>query len=211
MLSELARYEDITVGSISFGLLPGESIPARFYNNAAKTTVALRSAYRLIKDKPLAFFDYPHSLTTFQNRLLFRLCVICRIPTVIDIHDTREQAVAVGNGHFGVRQAMEEYCFSRATLRIALNPAMWKRIRQVNRLDDVPVLFVPNGVEEDFFTQQQAPYSPVEGQFNVCYIGALTKNRGIDVLVRSCSILRERYPGSAYTSLDHMVPAYRTA
>ena len=163
------------------------------------------------KIRPLAFFAYPHSLTTFQNRLLFRLCVICRIPTVIDIHDTREQAVAVGNGHFGVRQAMEEYCFSRATLRIALNPAMWKRIRQVNRLDDVPVLFVPNGVEEDFFTQHQAPYSPVEGQFNVCYIGALTKNRGIDVLVRSCSILRERYPGSAYTSLDHMVPAYRTA
>ena len=59
MLSELARYEDITVGSISFGLLPGEGIPARFYNNAAKTAVALRSAYRLIKDKAYCIFRLP--------------------------------------------------------------------------------------------------------------------------------------------------------
>lgn len=89
---------------------------------------------------------------------------------------------------------MEEYCFSRVTLRIALNPAMWERIREICRLDDIPVVFVPNGAEEEFFTQHQAPCSPVEGRFNICYTGVSTKNRGIDILVNSCSILRERCP-----------------
>jgi len=84
LLSGLARYEDITVGSISFGLLPGKGIPVRFYSDAVKTAVALCFAYRLIKDRPLAFFAYLHPLTTFQNRHLFRLCVIYRIPTVIE-------------------------------------------------------------------------------------------------------------------------------
>ena len=194
LLGELARYEDVGVDTISFGLLPGKALPERLYNNAIKTAVALRSAYRLLRDRPLAFFAYPHSLTTFQNRLLFRLCTACRIPTAVDIHDTREQATAVGDGQFGVPQRTEGYCLARATLLIALNPRMWERIRQMYPLGGTPVVFVPNGVEEEFFTHHSAPYSPVEGRFNICYTGALTKNRGIDLLVSSCSILRERYP-----------------
>jgi len=194
LLSELARYEDVRVDSISFRLLPGQDVPGRLYNNSVKTAVAFFSACRLLRDRPLAFFAYPHSLTTFQNRLLFRLCVACRIPTVVDIHDTREQAAAVGNGHFGVRQGVEGYCLTRATLLIALNPLMWEQIRRTYHLDGTAVVFAPNGVEETFFTQHSAPYFPVEGRFNICYIGALTKNRGVDLLVRSCDILRERYP-----------------
>ena len=107
LLSELARYDDVRVDSISFRLLSRSDIAGRLYNNVIKTAVALRSAYRLLKDKPLAFFAYPHSLTTFQNRFLFLLCTVCGIPTVVDIHDTREQAAAVSNGHFGVRRGME--------------------------------------------------------------------------------------------------------
>ena len=194
LLSELGRYEDVRVDSISSRHLPGQSIRGRLYNNVVKTAVAFRSAYRLMRDRPLAFFAYPHSLTTFQNRLLFRLCAACRIPIVVDIHDTREQAAAVGNGRFAVRQEMEGYCLTRAALLIALNRLMWEQIRQTYPLDGKAVVFAPNGVEEAFFTQHSAPYSSVEGRFNVCYIGALTKNRGIDLLVRSCGILRERYP-----------------
>lgn len=194
LLSELGRYNDVRVDSIPYRLLPGQDATCRIYNNIVKTAIALRSAYCLLHDRPLAFFAYPHSLTTFQNRLLFLLCATCRIPTIVDIHDTREQAAAVGTGRFGVRQAMEKYCFTRATLRIALNPAMWKRIQRTYHLDEVPAVLVPNGVEEEFFTQHTAPYLPAEGRFNICYIGALTKNRGIDLLVRSCCLLRERYP-----------------
>ena len=194
LLGELARYEDLGVHTISFELLPGQDLLERLYNNAIKTAVALRSGYRLLNGRPLAFFAYPHSLTTFQNRLLFRLCTACRIPTVVDIHDTREQATAVGNGQFGVPQGTEDYCLTRATLLIALNPGMWRHIQQTYHLDRTPAVLVPNGVEEEFFTQYSAPYSSVEGRFNICYIGALTKNRGIDLLVSSCDILRERYP-----------------
>ncbi|MCE5337668.1 MAG: glycosyltransferase [Methanomicrobiaceae archaeon] len=194
LLSELARYDDVRVDSISFELLPKQDAPGRLYNNVIKTVVALRSAYRLLKDRPLAFFAYPHSLTTFQNRLLFMLCTVCGIPTVVDIHDTREQAAAVSNGHFGVCQGTEKHCITRATLLIALNPIMWEHIQQTYHLDEKPVIFVPHGFEEEFFTQHPAPYSPDEGRFNICYIGALTKNRGIDLLVNSCTLLRERYP-----------------
>jgi hypothetical protein len=63
-------------------------------------------------------------LTTFQNRLLFLLCTVCKIPTLVDIHDTREQAATVGNGHFSVPPGTEKYCFIRATLLVALNPIM---------------------------------------------------------------------------------------
>jgi len=212
LLSELAGYEDVTVDSISFGLLPNperqgaaqsaarqgrgfcSDVAGRLSNNVVKTVIALRSAYRLLKERPLAFFAYPHSLTTFQNRLLFLLCTVCKIPTLVDIHDTREQAAAVGNGHFSVPPGTEKYCFIRATLLVALNPIMWEHIKQTYHLDEKSVVFVPNGVEEEFFAQHPAPYSPVEGRFNICYIGALTRNRGIDLLVDSCSILWEIYP-----------------
>lgn len=194
LLSELVRYDDVRVDSISFRLLSRSDIAGRLYNNVIKTGVALRSAYRLLKDKPLAFFAYPHSLTTFQNRFLFLLCTVCGIPTVVDIHDTREQAAAVSNGHFGVRRGMEEYCFTRATLPVALNPIMWEHIQRTYCPGEKPVIFVPHGFEGEFFTQHPAPYSPVEGRFNVCYTGALTKNRGIDLLVHSCTLLREKYP-----------------
>lgn len=212
LLSELAGYDDVTVDSISYELLPdrerqGAAQPAarqgrrscpnvadRLSNNVIKTTVALRSAYRLLKDRPLAFFAYPHSLTTFQNRLLFMLCTACNIPTIVDIHDTREQATVVGDGQFSVPPGTEVYCFSRATLLVALNPIMWEHIKQAYHLDEKPVVFVPNGVEEGFFAEHPAPYFPVEGRFTICYIGALTRNRGIDLLVDSCSMLWESYP-----------------
>ncbi|HOI12512.1 MAG TPA: glycosyltransferase [Methanoculleus sp.] len=133
-------------------------------------------------------------MTTFQNRLLFLLCTICNIPTLVDIHDTREQAAAVGDGHFSVPPGMEKYCFSRATLLVSVNPSMWEHIQQMYHLAEKPVIFVPHGFEEEFFTHHPAPYSPAEGRFNICYIGALTKNRGIDLLVDSCSILWGSYP-----------------
>ena len=133
-------------------------------------------------------------MATFQNRLLFLFCAAYRIPTAVDIHDIREQAAAVGSGSFGVRKGMERYCITRATLLLALNPLMWEHIRQTYHTGVSPVVFISNGVEEEFFTWHPAPYSPVEGQFNICYTGALTKNRGIDFLVRSCSILHEHYP-----------------
>lgn len=194
LLSKLARYEDVSIDSISFKLLAGQNIPARLYNNFVKTIVAFRAVQRLLKGKPLAFFAYPYSLTTFQNRLLFRFCTVCRIPTIVDIHDTREQATAVGNGYFGVRRGMEKYCFARATLLIALNQTMWEHIQRTYDLDEKTVVFVPNGFEEEFFMQHPAPYFPADGRFNICYTGGLTKNRGIDLLVDSCSMLRERYP-----------------
>ena len=55
LLSELARYDDVRVDSISFWLLSRSDVAGRLYNNVIKTAVALRSAYRLLKDKPLAF------------------------------------------------------------------------------------------------------------------------------------------------------------
>ena len=100
----------------------------------------------------------------------------------------------------------EKYCFIRATLLVALNPIMWERIKQTYRLDEKSVVFVPNWVEEEFFAQHPAPYSPVEGRFNICYIGALTRNRGIDLLsIRAvfCGRATRRF---AYISSVRMVP-----
>ena len=163
LLTELARYEDVWVDSIAYRPSSGPDRPGRLHDNIIKTAVALRSAYRLQKDKPLAFFAYPHSLATFQNRLLFLFCAAYRIPTAVDIHDIREQAAAVGSGSFGVRKGMERYCITRATLLLALNPLMWEHIRQTYHTGVSPVVFISNGVEEEFFTWHPAPYSPVEG------------------------------------------------
>ena len=81
LLTELARYEDVWVDSIAYRPSSGPDPPGRLHDNIIKTAVALRSAYRLQKDKPLAFFAYPHSLATLQNRLLFLFCAAYRIPT----------------------------------------------------------------------------------------------------------------------------------
>ncbi len=84
--------------SIRFHLLPKKGPVSILYNNVLKSVVALRSALPLILYRPLVYFAYPHSLTTVQNRALFRFCKMLDLKIILDIHDTVEQGEAVGSG-----------------------------------------------------------------------------------------------------------------
>jgi glycosyltransferase involved in cell wall biosynthesis len=37
-------------------------------------------------------------------------------------------------------------------------------------------------------------YKSIENRFNICYLGGLTKNRGIEILFKACQKLHKRYP-----------------
>lgn len=195
LLNALRDFPDLEVKCIHYKQLTGKNILSVLYNNLIKTKAAFQSAAVLVANRPVAFFIYPHSLTTIQNRCLFRLCRLLQLDIVLDIQDTIEQAQAIGTGKSTLNQEQESYYFKKADLALALNPPMWKHLMLKYKIDgNKQVAFVPNAYEENLITIFSDSYKSIERRFNICYLGGLTKNRGIELLLESCQQLRKRYP-----------------
>jgi glycosyltransferase involved in cell wall biosynthesis len=72
---------------------------------------------------------------------------------------------------------------------------MWKHIEGEYKLpQNKQVAFIPNAYERKFCQYYPDAYKSVENRFNICYIGGITKNRGIEILVEACEKLHQRYP-----------------
>jgi glycosyltransferase involved in cell wall biosynthesis len=188
-------FEDLEVMATVYHLHPGRGLAAIIYNNMQKTAAAMRSAMTLIISRPLVYFAYPHSLTTVQNRALYRICRVLGLKIILDIHDTIEQAEAIGNGKSALGQEMESKCFRDAALILALNKHMWKYLAEKYKISgEKPVVFLANAYEDELCRIFPKPYQSVENRFNVCYVGGITRNRGIEMLVGACQTLHRKYP-----------------
>jgi glycosyltransferase involved in cell wall biosynthesis len=196
LLRELRDFPEIKIDSICFEQLNRKDFISVIYNNIIKNIVAIRTAWRLITKRPLVYFAYPHSLTTVQNRAIFRLCKMINLELILDIHDTIEQANAVGTGKSTLNEAYEGYCFRESTLLLpSMDGALWRRLKEFYEIkDDKRIIYVPNAFEEEFIAYYPEPYKSQGDRFNVCYIGGITKNRGVEILVQACSELEKRYP-----------------
>ena len=53
---------------------------------------------------------------------------------------------------------------------------------------------MPNAYEETFCEVYPNRYNSIQNRFNICYLGGLTKNRGIEILVKACEELHKKYP-----------------
>jgi glycosyltransferase involved in cell wall biosynthesis len=196
LLRELSDFPEINIDSICFEQLNRNDFSAVIYNNIIKIIVAIRTAWRLVNKRPLVYFAYPHSLTTVQNRAIFRLCKMINLDIILDIHDTIEQANAVGTGKSTLNEAYEGYCFRESTLLLpSMDGALWRRLQEDYEIpDNKRIVYVPNAFEEEFIDYYPKPYKSQGDRFNVCYIGGITKNRGVELLVQACSELQKRYP-----------------
>ncbi len=195
LLKGLADHPDVKIDAVPCDLPAGRGISRRLANNMRKTLAALRSAYRIRRDRPWVYFAYPHSMTTVQNRILFSFCSLIGARTILDLHDTLEQTGAVGDGNEQLDRRFEAGCLRKASLVVALNRPMWERVSRTCGLNgSTPVVIAPNAFEDAFMHLYREPYRAAEGRFNVCYIGALTKNRGIDLLVEASTVVHAENP-----------------
>jgi glycosyltransferase involved in cell wall biosynthesis len=185
----------VDVDSISFDLREGRNISDITYNNALKTLVALRTMLRLIRHRPYVYFAYPHSLTTFQNRAVFKLCKQLHLNILLDLHDTIEQATVIGDGSYAVSEDIEIECMKNSSFIFsALDDLAWQQMRDAYSLPSVKMVPLQNAFEYSLIDQFHGPYKSVEGRFNICYVGGLSKNRGVDLLVEACLDLHQKYP-----------------
>jgi glycosyltransferase involved in cell wall biosynthesis len=195
LLNGIKAFPDTEVKSIPFEQMPGKRLASRLYNNLMKTAVAIKTAKYLISERPTVFFAYPYSLTTVQNKAIFHLCELLKLDIVLDIHDTIEQAQVIGTGKSTLSRDLESYCFRKATIILALNQPMWNHLENKYKIDrNKRVVFVPNAYEETFCKVYPNRYNSIKGRFNICYLGGLTKNRGIEILFEACEELLNRYP-----------------
>jgi len=191
LLNELRKHEDIDILAYSFNLLPKKGLLNMVYNNIIKTEVAFRSAITLMRLKPIVYFAYPHSLTTVQNRALFWFSVLLKLNVVLRIHDTVEQAKVLGSNKSVLNEKQESYHFRKATLILALNEPMWRHIKHKYNLQNERVLFLHNAFDDAICTMYSETYKKMDDRFNICYVGELSKNRGIDILVNACKDLNK--------------------
>lgn len=195
LLNDIRDLPGVEVDCIRFKQMPNKNLISKIYNNIIKTEVAIRTTATLLAKRPAVYFAYPHSLTTMQNRALFHMCELLKLDTILDIHDTIEQAQVIGIGKSALNRDLESYCFRKATLILALNRPMWNYLKDKYQIpQDKRVVFVPNAYEESFFELYPNPYESLQNRFNVCYLGGLTKNRGIEILVKACQELHKKYP-----------------
>lgn len=194
LLNNLSIFNDVNLISIPYKLLPRTNFIYIIYNNIIKFIVALNSILILLKKKPLVFFTYPSSLTTIQNRFLFRFCKYLNLEIILDVQDTNEQIEAIGNGRSLLNNKLEKYCLEHAKLLLMLNEEMWQHIKNQYNLPSKKIVLSPNGFEKSFIEEYPDPYKSIKNRFNICYIGGITKNRGIDILVQACAKLHEKYP-----------------
>lgn len=195
LLSELKKSCKVEVLSIGFRLSSKRGLRSTIYNNLLKSIAALQSALLMGFYRPKVYFAYPHSLTTPQNRVLFRFCRMLDLDIILDIHDTMEQGKAVGAGRFLLKEPQEEYFIKNSTYVLVLNEFMWSHLKErYNIAQDIKAVIVPNAYEDSFCKLYPHAYMGVEGRFNICYLGGLTKNRGIDILVEACQGLHQKFP-----------------
>jgi glycosyltransferase involved in cell wall biosynthesis len=156
----------------------------------------MRYLSKIIKYNPVVYFEYPYYMTVLQNQIVFKICVLLGIKTILDVHDTVEQSEAISNGVSALNRETERYCFRNATIiSFSLNPAMWAKLTEMYQVpEEKKVVFVPNAFEKSFMGEHQEAYKSVEGRFNICYIGGLSKNRGVDILISASSNLHSKYP-----------------
>lgn len=195
LLNGIKDFPDVEVNSICFRQIPSKNLISVIYNNIIKTLVSIKTAAILMTGRPAVYFAYPHSLTTVQGRALFHLCEWLELKIILDIHDTIEQVQVIGSGKSTLSRDQERNYFNKATLILALNEFMWNYIRnKYNIYYNKNVVFVPNAYEEMFLEMYPNAYKSMQNRFNVCYLGGLTKNRGIEILVKACEKLHKKYP-----------------
>ena len=195
LLNGLEKFSGAEVLSVGFALSSCRGPIGMLYNNLIKSIAAWRSALLIIHNLPVVYFAYPHSLTTLQNQALFRFCRLLDLDIILDIHDTVEQSEAVGARRFRLNESQEEYYIKNSTIILALNQLMWSRLKEkYNIVQDLKVLFVPNAYEDSFCKLYPHTYKRVENRFNICYLGALTKNRGMEALLKACEGLHKKFP-----------------
>jgi glycosyltransferase involved in cell wall biosynthesis len=150
----------------------------------------------LIQDRPIVFFAYPSSLAQRQNRALFSLCKLLRLKVILDIHDTIEQISALGANHkSAISKSMEgNYIKISWLVASSIKGPLWRNLKEEHSLEDDKAIFVPNAFEDAFLASFPSPYKCVDGRFNISYVGGLSKNRGIELLVEACSELHRIYP-----------------
>jgi glycosyltransferase involved in cell wall biosynthesis len=195
LLSELKKFEDLEVTFIPFHQYMKKNIWTMIANNVVKTTVGFYSAWILARERPMVFFAYPYSLVTIQNKAVFALSKLLNLTIILDVHDTIDQAQAVGAPRSAISEHTEEDCVKNASLiSSSVNGPLWAHIEEKYSINDEKVVFLPNAVEDSFLDKFPLPYKSVEGRFNICYIGGISKNRGVDLLVEACSELYPVYP-----------------
>ncbi len=195
LLNDIKGFPGIEVKSIRFNQMPNKNLKSCIYNNIIKSVVAIMTVATLLATSPAVYFAYPHSLTTVQNRAIFHVCEMLKLNIVLDIHDTIEQAQVIGMGRSTLNWDLESYCFRKATLILALNSPMWNHLKDKYQIPpDKRVIIVPNAYEEGFRELFPDTYKSVPNRFNICYLGGLTKNRGIEILVKASKELHKKYP-----------------
>lgn len=134
-------------------------------------------------------------MTTVQNRPLFSICSFIGVETILDLHDTLEQTGAVGDGEEQLSRGFEAHCLKKTSMIIVLNRQMRDRVSKTYDLNGPSsVAIAPNAFEDTSMHLYPEPYRAVNGRFNICYIGALTTNRGVDLLVEACTALHAANP-----------------
>lgn len=195
LLIELKKFEDLKVTFIPFHQYKKKNIWTMIANNVVKTIVGFYSAWILARERPMVFFAYPYSLMTIQNRAVFALSKLLNLMIILDVHDTIDQAQAVGAPRSAISEHTEENCIKNASLiSSSIKGPLWANIKEKYSINDEKVVFLPNAVEDGLLDKFPVPYKSVDGRFNICYIGGISKNRGIDLLVEACSELYLVYP-----------------
>ncbi len=118
---------------------------------------------------------------------------LAKIPFVFDVYD---QYAAFGSGSLPGMKSLYYLTLRKADLVLCASLPMVDFAKKFNR----SVAFIPNGVDRSLFKPMNRKrvrneLALSEDAVIAGYFGSSEKNRGVEILIEACKMLRRRYPG----------------
>ncbi|MEM0241194.1 MAG: glycosyltransferase family 4 protein [Candidatus Nezhaarchaeales archaeon] len=169
------------------------------------TSILGRSRHLVLKEvvfgiyasKVLREFDIIHANTAWVGYTLIHMIRKLNARFVYTCHNPLWPEE---NVHFGERlvRLIESYAMKKANAVIALNETMRRALVEKGGVNQDKIFVVPNGVDVEFFkpglrcNEVNAKYG-LEGKRVVLFVGRVTREKGVHVLLEAVRILRDKH------------------
>ncbi|HEC91983.1 MAG TPA: glycosyltransferase [Candidatus Atribacteria bacterium] len=175
---------DISLIYIPYSYFCSKSYFALQINRLTAFIAWILSFFIIIVKKPdYIYLPYPHSIVS--NRLNYRIVNFFKkkgIKLIVDVHDWLDQSRAISENKATIKPEIESELVGNADILF---------LGIENKYPKIKACIVPNGFDDKEL--KNIKYSIKKGRFNIGYVGAITKNRGIDILVDATSKIHQRY------------------
>lgn len=163
-----------------------------------KFLVLSRSVLYLAFHRPYVYFVYPWSFT-WQTKLLFDFSTLINLTKITDVQDNVEQSMSLGldSSVDPSKYEFEKKILVHSEIILFVNAETRDYLlTKYPSISSAQSIFVANGYDANLFKHTRTDHNKkdMDASFKLCYVGNISKNRGIEILIDAGVLLHNKHP-----------------